>query len=270
MKLNIVPARTGARWVREGVRIFWKQPLAFAGLFFMFLAATVVATMLPLVGDVLALVLVPAATVGLMSATRQVLDGRFPLPVTLLVALRQSPAKTRAMLILGGLYALAVLLIIGLASLLGDGKLPQLLAQEGGRVTPEMMAKPEVREAARAAMRQLMMAGLLYIPVSVLFWHAPALVHWHDVPVGKSLFFSAVGVLRNTGAYLIYGMGWMLLMAIAWMALLMAAAMMNNLNLAVSGMFPVGLAIVTMFYASLWFTFRDSFAPEPPPQAPSP
>ena len=43
MKLNIVPARTGTQWVREGVRTFFKQPLAMAGLFFMFMASLSVA-----------------------------------------------------------------------------------------------------------------------------------------------------------------------------------------------------------------------------------
>ena len=68
MKLNIVPARTGTQWVREGVRTFFKQPLAMAGLFFMFMASLSVAAFVPLVGGLLALVLVPALTAGLMAA----------------------------------------------------------------------------------------------------------------------------------------------------------------------------------------------------------
>ena len=48
MKLNIVPARTGTQWVREGVRTFFKQPLAMAGLFFMFMASLSVAAFVPL------------------------------------------------------------------------------------------------------------------------------------------------------------------------------------------------------------------------------
>jgi len=38
MKLNIVPAKTGVLWVRQGIQTFWRQPIAMSGLFFMFMA----------------------------------------------------------------------------------------------------------------------------------------------------------------------------------------------------------------------------------------
>ena len=41
MKLCIVPARVGLRWVRDGLRVFARAPLAFTGLFFMVMAAAV-------------------------------------------------------------------------------------------------------------------------------------------------------------------------------------------------------------------------------------
>jgi hypothetical protein len=211
------------------------------------------------VGDVIALALVPAFTVGMMHAAREVTEGRFPMPVVLATAFRQSPAKTRSMLVLGALYALAVMFIIGFTALMDDGRLSELLAQHGGRITPEMMADPQLQQAARASMRQMGVASLLYLPVSILFWHAPALVHWHDVPVVKSLFFSAVGVLRNTKAYLIYGIGWVTVTMAAWLLLLMVAGMLGSVGLAIGGMFPVSLVIATMLSASLWATFRDSF-----------
>lgn len=260
MKLRVVPARTGAQWVREGLRMFFKQPLAFAGLFFIFMAVSQVAGWLPLVGDFIALALVPAFTVGMMAASRAVEAGRFPMPAVLVTAFRDSTAKTRDMLILGALYAGAVMLIVGVAALTGDGaELGELLAAQDGQITPETMQDPAVQEAVRASMRQLMLASLLYLPVSVLFWHAPALVHWHNVPIVKSLFFSAVGVLRNTGAYVVYFMGWMMVTMIAWLALLMVAGMLGNVRIAAAGLLPISLAIATMVMASLWPTFRDSF-----------
>lgn len=259
MKLNIVPARTGAQWVREGVRLFFRQPLALAGLFVMFIAASTVLSMLPLVGEVLALGLVPAAMVGLMAAAREVHEGRFPMPSIMVTAFRQSPVKTRAMLALGLLYALAVMLIVALAAALDDGQLRALLAKHGDSITPELMNDPALQQAARASARQMLVSSLLLLPVSVLFWHAPALVHWHGVSVGKSLFFSAVGVLRNTGAYLIYGMGWITVSMLSWMALLLIAGLLGNLGLALSGLLPVSVMIAAMISASLWATFRDSF-----------
>ena len=48
MKLHIVPARTGAEWVKLGLRTFWRQPLAFVSLFFLFMAAISIVSQVPL------------------------------------------------------------------------------------------------------------------------------------------------------------------------------------------------------------------------------
>src|SRR5450830_1585930 len=105
MKLNLVPARTGAVWVKLGMKTFFKQPLALAGLFFMFMALMSVATMVPLLGLPLAMTLLPAITLGMMAASREATQGRFPMPLILLSGFRAGPVKLRAMLTMGGIYA---------------------------------------------------------------------------------------------------------------------------------------------------------------------
>lgn len=260
MKLNIVPAAAGPRWVRQGMRVFFRRPLAVAGLFFMFLALTALLSWLPLVGNVVALALVPAATAGLMAAAREVDAGRFPMPGLLFIGFRSGPVKARAMLVLGALYAALVLLLIALAALMDDGRLAQMLSSSGGSITREMLTDPAVQDALRSSMNSITLASALYLPISVLFWHAPALVLWHQVPVVKSLFFSTVAVLRNAGAYLLYGVAWVGVTLAGWALLLTVSALLGNLNVAVSGMFPLSLTIAAMFYASLWFTFSDSFS----------
>jgi hypothetical protein len=260
MKLKLVPARIGILWVREGVRIFWRMPLAFAGLLAMFLAAATALSLIPLVGNLLTLALLPAFTVGLMAATRQAIEGRLPLPATLLTAFRQSPRQTRAVLTLGVLCAGALLLIEIVAGPIDDGQLAQLIVQHGGDITPEaVMDDPALQQAARAWMSEQAVIVLLSVPVTMLLWHAPALVHWHDMPVGKSLFFSAVAVLRNAPAYLMYALGWMVVSSIAWAGLIVLAGLAGSMSLAIAGLLPLGVLVMSMVYASLWFTFRDSF-----------
>lgn len=253
MKLNIVPARTGAQWVRDGVRLFFKQPLALAGLFFMFIATLSVVAILPLIGGVLALVLVPGITVGLMAAAREADSGRFPMPMTLFVAFRQGAARARAMLLLGVLYTLGVLLVMGVSALIDGGQFAQLYVNGGG-ITRELVTDPKFRAA-------MWTATLLYLPLSLAFWHAPALVHWHGVAPVKSLFFSVVAIVRNTRAYLLYGLMWMGVSIAAAMLLLVVAAVSGSATVASAGLLPIALLVAAMFFASLWFTFRDSFEP---------
>lgn len=252
MKLNLVPARTGVLWVRAGMRTFFKQPLAMAGLLLMFMATLSLIAMLPFVGGLLALVAVPGATVGLMAATREADEGRFPMPLLLFTAFRQGPKATRAMLVLGGLYALCALVVMGLSALIDGGQFASLYV-EGGGLTRELLMEPQFRLA-------MWVATLLYLPISLAFWHAPALVHWDGVPPLKSLFFSAVAVLKNTRAFLMYGLMWMVISFAAGLVLLMATAFTGNAAIASAGLLPVTLLIAAMFFSSLWFTFRDCFS----------
>jgi hypothetical protein len=182
MKLNLMPARHGLVWVKQGVLTFFKQPLALGGLFFMFMAAMSVLAVLPYVGALLALMLLPAATLGLMVASAQASKGQFPMPSVLISAFRAGQQRTQAMLTLGVLYALGFLLVMAFSALFDGGTFARTYFF-GGRITPELVQTPSFQNAFLAAM-------LLYLPLSMMFWHAPGLVHWHSVSPVKSLFFS--------------------------------------------------------------------------------
>ena len=105
MQLNIVPARTGLNWARQGIRTFWRQPLAMSGLFFLFMAVVSVMSIVPVIGGALALVLLPALTLGMMAATEAAEDQRFPMPGLLFAALKPGPQR-KAMLQLGAWLSL--------------------------------------------------------------------------------------------------------------------------------------------------------------------
>ena len=251
MKLQLVPARTGLTWVQLGVKTFIRQPLALAGLFFMFMAMVSVLSLVPLVGSAVSLALVPAATLGLMAATREAIDGRFPMPVTLITAFRGGSARTRPMLMLGAMYALALLLVLGAASLFsGPTPLPTDIA--GSEVTPEMVQK--------AVFSTSLWVGLLfYVPVVMAFWHAPALVHWHGVSPGKSLFFSLAACWANRGAMLMYGLGWLGVFLLGGLLMSLLGALLGGAQALGVILYPVVLLMASMFHTSIYFSYRDSF-----------
>jgi hypothetical protein len=109
----------------------------------------------------------------------------------------------------------------------------------------------------------------LYIPVSLLFWHAPALVHWYGVSPVKSLFFSAVACLRNAMALLMFALGWSAVVFAASLLIGVVAVLTGNPQIAATALMPLGLIVTAMFSTSLYFTFRDSFVPDAEPQPPS-
>ena len=257
MKLNLVPARTGMVWIKLGVRTFFRQPLALAGLFFMFMAVMTIASILPYVGLAIAMALLPAATLGLMAATREATEGRFPMPLLLLSAFRSGPKETRAMLILGGLYTVGFLGAMALSSLVDGGDFARVYLG-GTTPTREMMIEPAFQGA------MWVFIGL-HLPLSLLFWHAPALVHWHGMSPAKSLFFSLVACLRNFWAYAIFGVMWLMLLVLVLVGITPLAALLGSADLAGELLVPAMLLVATMFFASLYFTFRDTC--EQPPTA---
>lgn len=260
MKLNIVPASTGITWVKLGVKTFLQQPLAMSGLFFLYMAVGTLLSLLPVLGLILAFMIVPAATLGLMAATQEALKGKFPMPTVLVSAFRAGRQRMRAMLVLGALYAAACLLIVMVVPLLVDA--PPAPAVPA--VTPSTVDTG--REAMLAPQFQLTMlvTMLLYLPVSLLFWHAPALVHWHGISPVKSLFFSFVACIRNAGAFLMYGLGWFGVFLGIGIVLSIITGLTGSGTLMAAAMMPLALLMAAMFSTSIYFTFRDSFVATPP------
>ncbi len=248
MKLNVVPARDGIAWVRAGMRTFFKQPLALAGLFFMYMALVMVAALLPLIGPVLAGMLVPAATLGLMAATAEAQRGRFPMPSVLFSAFRAGRQRLQAMLVLGAAYTVGSMLATGLATLIAGTPLPNA---DG----------PQVNVAT-------VLALALHLPLFLMFWHAPALVHWHGVTPAKSLFFSVVAVMRNFGAHLVYSLAWVAVFMVVGSVLGLAAGLVGGPSVAQAVMMPTALLLAAMFTTSIYFSFQACFSEEAPsPQA---
>ncbi|OYY89413.1 MAG: hypothetical protein B7Y42_14150 [Polaromonas sp. 28-63-22] len=251
MKLNIVPARTGLTWVKLGIKTFFGQPLAMSGLFFMFMAVLSLATLVPFVGAALALALLPAATLGLMAATEEASKGKFPMPSILISAFRAGQQRKQAMMVLGGLYAAGFLVMMGISALIDGGQFAKLYLM-GGKITEDMVMRGDFQVAMWVTLA-------LYLPLSLLFWHAPALVHWHGISPVKSLFFSFMACYKNMGALTVFGLAWMGVFVVAAIVVSIIAAVLGNPAVAALAMFPVALVIVAMFFTSVYFTFRDSF-----------
>lgn len=248
MKLNIVAPRTGLAWVRMGLRTYFRQPLALTGLFFMYSTTVLLLAVVPVVGVVIGGMLVPAASLGLMAATAEAEKGRFPLPSVLLSAFRAGRQRLRAMLVLGALYAAGSLLASGLATLLaGGGPVPVTTADPSGD-TPLMAMEPAMG-----------LALLFHLPLFAMFWHAPALVHWHGVTPAKSLFFSVVAVLRNLGAHLLFAAGWLALFLAAGSVFGLLGALVGGASAAQALVLPMALVLASMFSSSIYFSFRGCF-----------
>ena len=261
MRLQLVPARQGAQWVRRGFAVFVKQPMAFAGLFAAFLFAVFALTLLPVVGPLLLLALLPLGSLGFMVATQDALAGRFPLPRAFIAPLRGGRAQSLAIVKLGLIYAAATWGILAFSDWLDGGALDALMeAQTSGAAAPDVIA--DKLADPRLEIGVLLRFGLLGL-LSVPFWHAPALVHWGGQKAGKSLFFSTIACWRNKGAFAVYSLTWLCVFLLFALVANLLFALVGRAQLVPFVAMPASLIFSTVFYASLYFTFADCFAQAP-------
>ena len=217
----------------------------------MFMALLSIATLVPFIGAALALALLPAATLGLMAATQDAAKGKFPMPTILISAFRAGKQQVQAMLVLGALYAAGFLIIMAISALVDGGEFARLYLM-GGKITEDIVQQTDFQLAMWVTLA-------LYLPLSLLFWHAPALVHWHGITPVKSLFFSLTACYKNWAALTIYGMDWVGIFFVTMLLVTVIAALLGNPTFAALALFPVALLMMAIFFTSIYFTFRDSF-----------
>lgn len=255
MKLKTVRARQGLQWVRGGFRTFFRQPLGLSAMFAAIAFGALLLLQLPLLGPVLALGLMPLATIAFMIASREVQAGRKAHPGLLLQPLRAAQRR-RPLLQLGAVYAVAATLVVLLSHLLDGGRFAAAVqAVAENEATPELLSDPMLEFGV---LLRLVLMSLL----SLVFWHAPALVFWDKLPVGKALFASMLACLRAWGAFALYGVAWFVLLLGFMMLAQTLFALFGVAQAAAAAALPTVMLFSTVFYASLYFSYADSFEPD--------
>jgi hypothetical protein len=250
MQAASLSPQAGWHWVRDGYRIFRRQPFALFGWALSIGVLVLLATLLAPVGPVFFIALMPAVTVMTLTACRDVEADRIVRPLMLWRLLGQ-PGMARQLLGMGAIYVCAVLLAGFVVFLPFMGGIADAL---------QMTDATEAMEALFISMRTpLMLFGLVYLAIAALFWHAPALVAWHGMGVRKAFFFSGVACWRNKGAFVVYGLVWAGLL----IAVEVAAALLRGIglpaNLVAMVQMPVNFAVAAILYCSFYPTYTSVF-----------
>ncbi|MFT3961878.1 BPSS1780 family membrane protein [Propionivibrio sp.] len=195
MQALILPAARGLRWLVEGFSIFQHRPALLSFLVLGYWLSMAVVSAIPLFGQLASFLLIPAFSVSLMNACR-LIDRKEELPPQVLFSGFHRNLHT--LLTLGVIYVLATLVVLGLSALFDGGLLFRMLVM-GEAPAREALDKTSVFISAQLTV-------VLLIPIILAFWFAPVLVAWHDMPAGKSLFFSLVACLRNWRPFLLYSL----------------------------------------------------------------
>jgi len=236
MQINMLPASAGLTWLREGMRLFGRQPVGLPAMVVVYLMMLLAPALLPIVGIAISGVLAPFASVGLLGACRDVAAGRMPTPMAFAQPFRPTPARLQV-LRLGIINSILLLIVATLAALLApeaaDGGPPQTLQE--------------------LPLGALLMQVLLYLPVMALMWFAPVLAGWHGITPGKAMFGSVVACWRNMGAMLIFGVAaGAFTLGASVLAVMLLTSLTTSRELLSLLLAPLGLVLMSIVQASLY------------------
>ncbi len=260
-----LPALHGWLWVVHGFALFRAYPAFWFLLLLFYWLLLLLTGSVPAIGAWVATILIPGLSGGFMVACHAAQNKLPPLPAHLFWPFR-SKATRNAQWQLGVAYLLCLIAILGASALVDGGALFRIMLV-GVKLNDEALKAPGLQQAG-------LLAIMLYSPVMLAFWFAPALCFWQGMGAGKALFFSFFAGMRNTKAFFVYGLGWMLF---AGVIPLLAGALLSfvlpsgaeGASLAALIIAPYMVVVVCAMILSFYSSFVDVFGPPPSTAAPA-
>jgi hypothetical protein len=245
-----ISANTGWLWVRQGFSLFRKQPAELSTLFISYMFLMLVIGIVPVVGQLLPLVLVPAFSMAFMQACVNIEGGKRVYPSLLLAGFR-SPAFGR-LLQLGTLYMLAAVVAVGSSSLVDGGVFWQVMSGQAD-------LDPKTIQESNMALA-ILFAAAVYVPAAMGFWYAAPLTVWQNMGVGKAIFYSFFAVRRASLAFLMYGLAWVAI-GVVFPAVIsiVIAAIIGKTIAAMMVMLPLSIVLTVVMYCSFYATYTSVF-----------
>ena len=249
MIVRTLPARAGLTWLRDALSLYRRQPFAFTSLVILYTISVSLLAYVPFIGLPLAAVLIPFGTLGLTLAGRDAERGKIPMP-SLMVEPFRDPQQRKALALLGFVNAALVLVLVTLVSLLAADELAKWKFVDG-QLDPASAGQNFPWDAMVAA-------AVVYLPILMVTWFAPQLVAWHNLPIGKALFFSFFTCWRNRWPFLMLGAA---LFALSFTVIFIVTQLLQMFGaspqLASMLFAPTALIMVSVGYATQYPIYRS-------------
>ncbi len=228
-------AKQGLHWVNEGFRLYRRNPLILSAAFALLFGAVAAVSWIPIVGGVLSELISPLMVAGFMAAFR-VLDRKENLQWPHFLAGVQGPWLP--LMVVSAVQMLGMLLITQIMLRMGfDQQAVMVAAQKSNSVA--------LQGSLNQSMPALMTGMVLFIPLIMATWFAPALVLFGNARPGQSLLISLRAVTKNILPIIVNGLALGLVLFIAALIPLMLGflvampVMFGSVYAAYQGIFAV-------------------------------
>lgn len=241
-----LPAKNGWEWIKQGFALFMKAPLLWIVLLFICLIAALAISSVPIVGQPLISLLMPAILVGLMAGCRALNQGEELELAHLLKGFKQ---HTSQLVTLGGIALVGQYLILGLMMAVGGAALVGILMGDQPDTNPDVMIH------AFAGTGFAMLIGIvLFSTLMMAMQFAPMLVYFRNVPPLEAMKLSLRAFLYNVMPMLLYGATFMFMAMLASMPVMLG-----------------WVVLLPLVFTTLYASYNDIFPPlkqavDTPPQ----
>ncbi len=252
MRAEKFPANAGVQWLKGGFQLFRRNPGLLNFLWFSSWSILIVLSLVPVIGQAVGSLVMPGLLAGILNGCRAIERGDKATPGILFSGF----AAARATLLRIGVLYLALSSVVFAASILLFGsELQPLLSgkDNAANITPEQ---------AQQVLKQLLLTLQVSLLVSLPTLIAAPLAAWHRLPVGKSLFFALVGILRNLLSLgVLYALLLMLLFGLPYVVSSMLAGMPDIIRTVgqLGLMFVLAFVLAPTALASSYLAIRDIF-----------
>jgi hypothetical protein len=254
--MNDLPARTGWEWLKQGVGLFRKQPAALTTLLFANILFSIGLSAVPILGSVLAVVLIPSFSMAFMQACLMIENGDRVTPAVLLTGFRQPALAALCKL---GLVYLGVSLLMMVVTRLAIP--PEVLVQMMPRA--DTSTPPDIQTSHMLA---LFGVFLLDVAVLVTLCFAAPLTYWKHMGPGKATFYSFFAVVRTARPFLVLLAAWF---AIFFGVCIVAALLFGDAALGRVVLMWLIFLFVLLLQCAMYAGYRTIFG-KPVDEAPQP
>ncbi|OGT02213.1 MAG: hypothetical protein A2143_13400 [Gallionellales bacterium RBG_16_57_15] len=233
----------GWEWIKQGYALFMKAPLLWVVILLICFIAAAGLSAVPVIGEPLASLLLPAVLVGLMVGCRSLEQGDELELAHLFSGFRQ---RTAQLVTLGGIALVGQFLIFGVMMTVGGATLVSILTSGQPVEDPEI-----IKQAITGAGLAILLGITLFSVLLMAMQFAPMLVYFNNVAPVDAMKLSLRAFVNNIGAMLVYGVAFMIL------AILASIPMMLG-----------WLVLLPVMFTSLYACYCDIFPTEktaPPP-----
>ena len=236
MEPQRLKAVQGWEWIKQGYTLFTKAPLLWIVLLAICLIAAVGFSNIPIVGEALVSLLMPALLVGLMAGCRALSQDE---ELELAHLFSGFKRHTSQLVTLGGISLVGQFLIFGVMTLVGGATLVGILMSNQPDTDPNVML-----EAITGAGFAVLLGIVLFSLLMMAMQFAPMLVYFRNVPPVQAMKLSLRAFLHNALPMLVYGITFLFLAVLASLPMMLG-----------------WLVLLPLVFTSLYASYSDIFPP---------